>query len=115
MVLPKRGVTRKLCYSAGFYINLCTIHFLSLVCKISKPCEKYCFREMIASVKSQGFPQTTSSRSMRQNKSTALDKRDEDWENCWAANSKTTSEDVRRPRKPVISILGDSMDKKIRR
>ena len=72
-------------------------------------------REYSAAVKSQGFPQTTSSRSMRQNMATELDKRDEDWENCWAANSKTTSEDVRRPRKPVFSILGDSMVKKIRR
>ena len=23
----EKGVTRKLCYVAGFYINLCTIHF----------------------------------------------------------------------------------------
>ena len=72
-------------------------------------------REYSAAVKSQGFPQTTSSRSMRQRKATALDKREGDWENSWAASSKTTSEDVRRPRKPVFSILGDSMVKKIRR
>ena len=72
-------------------------------------------REYSAAVKSQGFPQTTSSRSMRQHKVTALDKREGDWENSWAANSKTRSEDARRPRKPVFSILGDSMVKKIRR
>ena len=72
-------------------------------------------REYSAAVKSQGFPQTTTSRSMRQNKATALDKCDEDWENCWAANRKKTIEDVRRPRKPVFSILGGSMVKKIRR
>ena len=52
---------------------------------------------------------------MRQHKATAPNKCDGDWENSWAANSKTTSEDVRRPRKPVFSILGDSMVKKIRR
>ena len=28
VVLPKRGMTGKLCYSAAFYINLCTVHIL---------------------------------------------------------------------------------------
>ena len=50
-------------------------------------------REYSAAVKSQGFPQTTSSRSIRQNKATALDKRNGDWDNSWAASSKITSED----------------------
>ena len=49
-------------------------------------------REYSAAVKSQGFSQRTSSRSIRQNKAIALDKRDGDWENSWTANSKTTSE-----------------------
>ena len=33
MVLLKRGVTQKSCYSAAFYINLCTIHFYNYFAK----------------------------------------------------------------------------------
>ena len=33
VVLPTRNVTQKLCFSAGFYINLCTIHFYDLFAK----------------------------------------------------------------------------------